>query len=334
MTRSITIAGGGLAGLTLGIALRRRDVPVSVVEAANYPRHRVCGEFVSGLEETDLRALDLEPIFASAHRHSSTAWFEDNRAWFQARLPTPAYGLSRHVLDAALADKFQTDGGTLQCGQRFQGEGEGIVWANGRAKSSDGWLGIKSHYEHLDLSADLEIHLQNGGYVGLTRVENDRVNVCGLFRRPPQDGSDALASACEGAGLSQLAHRLRAAVPVSGTTKGVTHFSLGWQRVPDDRICVGDAAAMIPPFTGNGMAMAIHGALAAADSIAEWSEGRTTWKEAARRIRLRQKKVFNRRLRWARFLQAVLLRRAGRLLAGTLLASGLLRFETLYAKLR
>jgi NADPH-dependent 2,4-dienoyl-CoA reductase/sulfur reductase-like enzyme len=41
--KSITIVGGGLAGLTLGIGLRQRSVPVTIQEAANYPRHRVCG---------------------------------------------------------------------------------------------------------------------------------------------------------------------------------------------------------------------------------------------------------------------------------------------------
>ncbi|MCB9898586.1 MAG: NAD(P)-binding protein, partial [Planctomycetes bacterium] len=58
--RPITIVGGGLAGLTLGIALRRHDVPVLLDEAGRYPRHRVCGEFVNGRGREVLRALRLE----------------------------------------------------------------------------------------------------------------------------------------------------------------------------------------------------------------------------------------------------------------------------------
>jgi len=48
--RSVEVVGGGLAGLSLGLALRRRGVPVTVWEAGHYPRHRVCGEFITGLD--------------------------------------------------------------------------------------------------------------------------------------------------------------------------------------------------------------------------------------------------------------------------------------------
>jgi menaquinone-9 beta-reductase len=43
LSRPIEIIGGGLAGLSLGRALARAGVPVTVYEAGNYPRHRVCG---------------------------------------------------------------------------------------------------------------------------------------------------------------------------------------------------------------------------------------------------------------------------------------------------
>ena len=49
MRRPVRIAGGGLAGLSLGVALARRGVEVEVQEALAYPRHRVCGEFVLSL---------------------------------------------------------------------------------------------------------------------------------------------------------------------------------------------------------------------------------------------------------------------------------------------
>ena len=41
--KAVTIIGGGLSGLCLGIGLRQRGVPVRIIEAGTYPRHKVCG---------------------------------------------------------------------------------------------------------------------------------------------------------------------------------------------------------------------------------------------------------------------------------------------------
>ena len=64
--KPLTIAGGGIAGLALGIALRRRSIPVQVLEAAADPRHRVCGEFISGIKSDELVALSIDELFKPA----------------------------------------------------------------------------------------------------------------------------------------------------------------------------------------------------------------------------------------------------------------------------
>ena len=62
VARPITIVGGGLAGLVLGIGLRRCDAPVTIWEAGNYPRHRVCGEFISGRGQATLARLGMSEL--------------------------------------------------------------------------------------------------------------------------------------------------------------------------------------------------------------------------------------------------------------------------------
>ena len=57
--KPITIIGGGLAGLTLGIGLRQLGAPVTIWEAGRYPRHRVCGEFISGNGQAVLQRFGL-----------------------------------------------------------------------------------------------------------------------------------------------------------------------------------------------------------------------------------------------------------------------------------
>ena len=336
--KQLTIAGGGLAGLALGIALRRRSIPVQVIEAANYPRHRVCGEFISGIQMDELIALGIDDLFTLAAQHRETAWFDGSRLMLRVTLPEAAYGLSRHHLDAALAGRFVAMGGELHTSTRFTDDaaGEGTVLATGRPQQASPWLGLKAHFENLPLSADLEIHLCNIAYVGLTRVEHDRVNVSGLFRRTTSITGDqpALEQAVHDAGLSELAGRLSKGRMDTSSLKGVKRFQLGWQTHNDDTVRIGDAAAMIPPFTGNGMTMALQGALSAVEPLSRWSRGELSWTSARQNIRRSQSRKFSKRLRWARTLQWLLLQPLGRRLCAVGINKKWVSFETLYRNLR
>src|SRR5215475_7875177 len=143
--RTITIVGGGLAGLTLGIGLRRQDIPVTIWEAGHYPRHRVCGEFISGRGQETLARLGLRDQLIQAGAISAhTAMFLSGTAKSAARpLPRPALCLARFVLDTILADIFRELGGELRENARWRENEfvEGTVRANGRRVQSkaNGW---------------------------------------------------------------------------------------------------------------------------------------------------------------------------------------------------
>src|SRR5207247_6132842 len=100
--KPITIIGGGLAGLTLGIGLRQRGIPVTVWEAGSYPRHRVCGEFISGCGQEALVRLGLLQAFVQAGAVSacSAAFFSAKGSSPVRPLPAPALCLSRFTMDA------------------------------------------------------------------------------------------------------------------------------------------------------------------------------------------------------------------------------------------
>ncbi len=151
----VTIAGGGLAGLSLGIALRSREVPVRLIEASTYPRHRVCGEFISGVTESELHSLGIADLFGEAQRHRGTSWHEGDRELLRAALPDDARGLSRHRLDALLVERLIALGGEVITNQRFSGGGEGVVLATGRPRRETHWIGLKAHYESLDLATPI-----------------------------------------------------------------------------------------------------------------------------------------------------------------------------------
>jgi 2-polyprenyl-6-methoxyphenol hydroxylase-like FAD-dependent oxidoreductase len=354
--KTVTIAGGGLAGLALGIGLRQHGVPVMVLEASNYPRHRVCGEFVSGIESEVLHDLGIRDLFGAALRPRETAWFDRDRLFYRGTLPEAAYGVSRHFLDDALAERFRSMGGVLKTGVRFDGDpiGEGTVLAAGRvvtagaAKNSGrsassgrlsgrrAWFGLKAHYAELECVSDLEVHLGDHSYVGVTAVENGWVNVTGLFREGMGTGvgENRMERAVAEAGLRKLAARLGAARFRPGSLKGVNRFELGWQSGFGRGIRIGDAAAMIAPVTGNGMTMALQGAWMALEPVLGWSRGDWEWNAAEHRVVRDLQHRFSARLRWASGLQRVLMTGWSRRVCGLVLDQGWVSFDTLYRMVR
>lgn len=342
-SKAVTIAGGGLAGLSLGVALRGRGVPVSLFEAGRYPRHRVCGEFISGVRREELEELGIANLMEDAPRHVRTVWFEGEDELLRAELPVPAIGMSRFCLDQRLVGRLEELGGKVETGSRVKPlvdvVGEGVVLATGRPRRESAWLGLKAHYQGLELTAGLEVHLSGSGYVGLTPVEGGRVNVCGLFHRQGSlEGGERrllLPRAMREVGLSDLAERLEQATVDLDSIKGVNQFLLGWQpRARTDELRIGDQAAMIPPFTGNGMSMAFQSALDAVEPLVRWSEGELRWEAAVKEVRRRHRRRFAGRLRWSWLLHGLLLSGSARQVSLGLVRQGWLPFEAVYRRLR
>lgn len=314
--RYINVAGGGLAGLTLGIGLRQRGVPVTIWEAGDYPRHRVCGEFICGRGLQTLSRLGLIPkIEQRGARVANTAAFFNRHASFEIhKLPSEALCVSRFVLDETLALQFQRLGGELRTHQRWQGKKaqEGVVWATGRrvrtGESSSRWFGLKIHARGVELQADLEMHLSPHGYVGLCRLANDEVNVCGLFRRGLHARAKNARELLRGEPGSALNERLAAADFEDPSFCSIAGLNLRSDRLRNQPECrIGDTITMIPPVTGNGMSMAFESAEMAIEPLMEYVWGRTSWLQARQTIARECDSQFARRLFWARWLQAFVL---------------------------
>jgi len=317
MARPVTIVGGGLAGLTLGIGLRQLGVPVVLHEAGTYPRHRVCGEFISGRGQTTLSRLGLDKLLgpAGAISAETAAFFTPAKATPPRPLPSAAICLSRYALDALLAKAFRELGGELREDHRWTGDfGAGIVRATGRQAQTGNlgarWFGLKIHGRNIALAADLEMHVLAGGYVGLCKINGGEVNICGLFRKQPNETGTPKnwrerLSGRPGSPLHQL---LVNAEFDEDSFCAVAGLALQPQRAAGRTgICLGDTITMIPPFTGNGMSMAFESAELAITPLADWSRGGVPWDETCQKIARQCDTAFARRLAWAKWLQRIIL---------------------------
>lgn len=333
----IEVVGGGLAGLSVGLALCRSGVPVSLFEAGDYPRHRVCGEFISGLDESTVNSLGTAEFLGDAYPHRGVTYHLRDRPLRPFTLPAPALGISRRTLDARLAAAFVAAGGRLHTHTRVN-ENEtppGRVFAAGRRRKGPFWVGLKAHIRNLPLVNDFEVHLGDRAYVGLSHVESGSVNVCGIFahRDVPARGSELLSSYLEAAGLKALAGRLRSA-QMDPDSFCVTAAPLGDRSAAaGDRIWIGDACASIPPFTGNGLAMALQGAEIAVATLRDYARGKVSWAETIRVIGAAQRRRFRRRLLLASWIHPFFLERRRQSWLAALVGRQLLPFHAFYAAL-
>lgn len=195
-------------------------------------------------------------------------------------------------------------------------------------------MGLKAHFTGVGGVDGLEMHLGEGGYVGLAAVEDGRVNVCGLFHRRQGlagKGAGKLLAYLEACGLTNLVNRLQAADADERSLTGVSGVVFGKQTGGD--FSIGDAERIIPPFTGNGMSMAFEAAECALDPLVAWAGGDLAWPEAEALASRAMEKRFSARMHWARALQGLLMKKAGRQLLDGLAAPGLIPFAYLNRRL-
>ncbi|MBC7979643.1 MAG: NAD-binding protein [Armatimonadetes bacterium] len=312
LLQPITIIGGGLTGLSLAIALRKNGIPVILHEAGIYPRHRVCGEFISGILQKTLNALGIADLFHDCRYHTDFTWFSANQLLRQSLLPTPALGISRYVLDDRL-QKLATDLGVeikTRSRQKPDPGKAGLIWTAGRKPVKGEWLGLKAHLRDLDTSQHLEMHNGPFGYLGIAPIEDGLSNVCGLFkidRTISQTHQNLLVAYLSKNGNTHLAKKFKTATWRENSFTAVAGFELGRQIPTPGILSLGDSYAIIPPYTGNGMTMAFQSAEIALPHLLTFSRNQTPWSTTCAKIEKKIHEKFHTRLTASKFLHPFLL---------------------------
>ncbi|WP_446743540.1 NAD(P)/FAD-dependent oxidoreductase [Silvibacterium acidisoli] len=299
MQEEIVIIGGGVAGCAASIALARKGRSVTLIERELTPRHKVCGEFLSGEALEDLHALGIDVASLGAVPINYVRLAAARRA-AQAPLPFPAASLTRKTLDTALiaaaiaagvqvkrgvgvrsldrtgTNQWQAtldDGSTYEAPTTFLSTGKLDLRGYGRPKDPQQWVAFKMYYrvspsQFADLADASELTLYAGGYGGIQPVEDGMVNFCcvvqrSYFARAGLRWEGLLAKMQHD--CPHLAMRLTGAEPLLHKPIAVTHIPYGFMRrtTEDGLYCIGDQAAVIPSFTGDGISIALHTARSA-----------------------------------------------------------------------
>lgn len=255
---TVRVIGAGLAGSAAAIAARQRGAGVELFEKSRFPRHKVCGEYLSPEVEPVLRSLGVWDAFAAAGpARISRLALRFPRSEKRCRLPESAFGLSRYVLDEMLLRHAVKTGAEYR-NEAGVAQGPTVI-AHGRKIASvrGGRLfGFKAHYEGPANDA-IELYFFDGCYVGVNAVEGGLTNVCGLgpehvLSRFGFD-FDALVDSCE-----KLRERLQ---PLNRKWRWLSVGPLVFQNrfagAGGDAYLAGDALSFVDPFTGSGMLSAL-----------------------------------------------------------------------------
>ena len=113
--RDVVVVGAGLSGSGIAAALAQRGWDVLLIERDRFPRHKVCGEFLSPEAQHSLQTLGVLGDVAALgpvplHGAAITT---PGGATLEMALPADAWGLSRHALDARLATAVERCGGEV-----------------------------------------------------------------------------------------------------------------------------------------------------------------------------------------------------------------------------
>jgi len=331
----VIIVGGGLAGLTSAIHLSKRGKQVLLIEKNEYPKHKVCGEYISNEVLPYLNSLGVDPISEGAKKITKVHISTIKSNLIKGELPLGGFGMSRYFLDDLLVKKARLNGVQILKDNvdsiNFKKESFTIVTkssgvfqskitigAFGKRSSLDQkmnrkfikkkspYLAIKIHVKGLFPENLVALHNFKGGYCGVSKVENNAINVCYIteyrsFKKHKNitDFQEQVVFKNE-----HLKKIFKESTPVFEKPLTISQVSFQTKNPVENHIIMcGDTAGMIHPLCGNGMGMAISSARLASMRILQFLNGEIKTRENLEKQYFRDwNKEFKIRLKTGHFI--------------------------------
>lgn len=297
------VVGGGLAGSMVAIRLAEAGREVTLLERERAPHHKVCGEFLSREAVQYLEQVGIDPLELGAESIRFVR-LTSRRRVVEAALPFTALSLSRCTLDEAMLKRAAKEGCKVERGAFVESLAANDGQWRAQLRGGDSWraptvflangkhdlrglerkpgphgdlVGFKLHWrlapaQTEEMRGHIELFLFPGGYGGLSLVEGDITNFCLVVRRAALrtiGGWPELLAAIQDVN-PHITGRLCGATPLWERPLAVSSIPYGHLAGRHDGLwCVGDQAAVIPSFTGDGMSIALHSGVLAAQMYLE-----------------------------------------------------------------
>ena len=305
MSYNVIIVGGGLAGLTSAVHLSKKGLSVLLIEKQTYPKHKVCGEYISNEVLPYLSAMGFDPFAHGAKNIVDFTLSTTGSRSISTTLPTGGFSISRYCIDWELsklaveygadiihesvtAIQFSNDQFTVNTKQNQHYESELVIGSFGKRsnldvkmnrsfiKKSSPYLAVKAHYTGPYPETAVGLHNFAGGYCGVSKVEDDNINVCYIadfksFKKYKNIDNFQKKVLSENSHLNTIFENCEL---VFEKPLSISQISFSSKQAVEDHILMcGDSAGMIHPLAGNGMSMAIRAAQMASLQILKYKRG-------------------------------------------------------------
>lgn len=293
------VIGGGPAGSMLAVRLAAAGREVALFEKQSGPHDKICGEFLSAEALGYLTSVGIDPQLLGAHPICSVQLHSGTKS-VHTPLEFNALSLSRRLLDEALLESAKSagcdihrgafverlysktdafsiqlrSGATMNANHVFLATGKHDLAGLPRTRGTHSDLiGFKMHWRLAPHSIDavrhtMELFLFYDGYGGLALIENDIANLCFAVRQRRMratGGWPELLCAIRNE-VPAIDRILHGANPCWPKPLAISPIPYGYiAKVSHGIWRLGDQAAVIPSFTGDGMSIALHSANLAAD---------------------------------------------------------------------
>ncbi len=326
----VIVIGGGLAGLTSAIHLAKAKFKVLLIEKNDYPKHKVCGEYISNEVLPYLEYLGFNPFEFGAKKISNFELTTHNNKSIKANLPLGGFGMSRYEMDFQLYKlalkkgvevlkdtvvdvNFEANNFNVETKSNQQLQSKIVIGAFGKRSNLDvkfqrkfitrksPYLGVKIHVSGDFPEDKVALHNFKGGYCGVSKVENDHINLCYIT-----DFEAFKTYKDIDAFQDEVLFKNSALKEIFNTTESqfeqpltISQISFETKNPVENHIIMcGDTAGMIHPLCGNGMGMAIRSAQLASQLIIDYLQGKIETRETLEsEYAKRWKKTFNLRLK-------------------------------------